>query len=48
MKMKGLFNKLFTGILRKEYLVECLKVGKMRDLEQYIDKKNKKLLYFAD
>ena len=30
--MKVLFKRMFTAILRKSYLMESLKVGKMRDL----------------
>ena len=47
-KMKKLFHNLFNKLLRKHYMVYSLKVGKMRQFEPYIRKKNTHLLYFAD
>lgn len=47
-KMKTLFLKVFHKILRKEYIVYSLKLGKMHDLRPYIQKKNSQLLYYPD
>lgn len=46
--MKTLFLKVFHKILRKEYIVYSLTLGKMQDLRPYIQKKNLQLLYYAD
>lgn len=46
-RMKGFFLRVFTKILRKEYIIYSLKVGKMQDLDPYIQKKNSLLLYYA-
>ena len=46
--MKKLFHYLFNKLLRKNYLIYSLKVGKMKQMEPYIRKKNTQLLYFAD
>ena len=45
--MKILFHRTFNKILRKKYLIYSLKLGKMRQMEPYIRKKNTHLLYFV-
>lgn len=43
-----IFAKLLTVILRKNYMKEVLVAGQMKDKKQYIDYKNKFMLYFED
>lgn len=47
-KMRSVFLKIFNKILRKEYLIYSLKLGKMQDMEPYIREKNAKLLYYLE
>lgn len=47
-QMKNLFLQVFNKILRKEYIVYSLKLGKMHNLHPYIEKKNSHLLYYAE
>lgn len=44
--MKKMFAHLIFKILRGSYLIAVLQEGKMKDLETYIQLKNKYLLYF--
>lgn len=45
-KIKKIFEVIFHKILRKEYLIYSLKLGKMQDHSLYIQEKNRKLLYY--
>lgn len=47
-KMKELFQKVFNKILRKEYLIYSLRLGKMQDQSLYIREKNDRLLYYSE
>ena len=47
-EMRSVFLKIFNKILRKEYLIYSIKLGKMQDMEPYIREKNTKLLYYLE
>ena len=47
-KMKMIFDEVFTKIVRKRYPIYMLKLGKMRASDEYIQIKNKRLLYFSE
>ena len=46
-RSKRLFARLFSKILRKNYMIYSLKKGKMWQMEEYIRKKNEQLLYYG-
>lgn len=47
-KMKKIFQLHFMKVLRRDYLMEAWKSGKMVDMEAYLWRKNNYLLYFAE
>ncbi len=47
-RMKEIFYVYFVKVLRRHYLIDALKKGKMSDIELYLCRKNKHLLYFAE
>jgi hypothetical protein len=47
-RMKEIFHIYFMRVLRRDYLIEAWKSGKMVDIEAYLCRKNKHLLYFAE
>lgn len=46
--MKKLLLELVERTLRKQYTLEILREGRMRDYEAYMGVKNRGLLYFSN